>query len=120
MGQGKFRLELINYWQGCAITDCSYSLLLRASHIKPWRDSNNEERLDIFNGLLLLPNLDAAFDSGYISFDQKGKIIISNALNSTIAYSLRITPRLKIKQKLLSKKHLPCLDYHRNNVLKNS
>jgi 5-methylcytosine-specific restriction protein A len=54
--------------------------LLKASHIKPWRDSDNAERLDIYNGLLLIPNLDSAFDKGYISFDDGGKIIISDMI----------------------------------------
>ena len=40
--------------------------ILIASHIKPWRVSNNNERLDVYNGLLLLPNLDKLFDKGYI------------------------------------------------------
>ncbi len=119
LGQGAYRQSLIDYWQGCAVTDCSYSPLLRASHIKPWRASNNIERLDPFNGLLLSPNLDVAFDTGYISFDKKGKIIISSALIPVDAYSLRITPKLRIKTKLLSIKHQAYLEYHRAEVLKN-
>ena len=51
--------------------------MLLASHIKPWRDSNHQERLDKFNGLLLLANLDKAFDLGFISFDDSGKVPIS-------------------------------------------
>jgi len=119
LGQGIFRQSLINYWHGCAVTDCTFPQLLKASHIKPWQDSNNIERLDKFNGLLLSPNLDTAFDNGYISFDNKGKIIISTALDIETAYSLRITPKLKIKQKLLADAHQKYLDYHRNKVLKN-
>ena len=30
----------------------------KTSHIKPWRDADNQERLDAYNGLLLLPNYD--------------------------------------------------------------
>ncbi|MDX1521473.1 MAG: HNH endonuclease signature motif containing protein, partial [Anaerolineae bacterium] len=55
IGQGKFRTMLINYWQCCAVTGCQNETLLRASHIKPWRNSKNEERLDVYNGLLLIP-----------------------------------------------------------------
>ena len=57
-GQGSFRNELIKYWDGCAISKCSLTDMLVASHIKPWKDSTNDERLDVFNGLLLLPNYD--------------------------------------------------------------
>lgn len=76
LGQGVFRKCLIEYWKGCAVTECKFSPLLKASHIKPWSKSTNQERLDVFNGLLLAPNIDAAFDIGYVSFDEKGKIII--------------------------------------------
>src|SRR5262249_6618878 len=78
VGQGIFRENLIKYWKGkCAITGLSLTALLRASHIKPWRDSNNSERLDPFNGLLLSPSYDAAFDIGLISFREDGGIIFS-------------------------------------------
>ncbi|WBA81927.1 HNH endonuclease [Endozoicomonas sp. GU-1] len=119
IGQGVFRKSLIEYWKGCAVTDCCFAPMLIASHIKPWRDSNDQERLDLYNGFLLAPNLDMAFDSGYISFDSKGKIIISSAFKAVDSYSLRITPKLKIKQKLLTDKHREYLSFHRENVLIN-
>jgi hypothetical protein len=68
-GQGRFRADLIDYWKhGCAFTRLREEDLLRASHIKPWCDSTDEERLDVFNGLLLIPNLDLAFDKGFITY----------------------------------------------------
>jgi len=72
-GQGKFREAVLSYWGNCAVSNCSELFLLRASHIKPWKDSTNTERLDRYNGLLLNPNLDAAFDKGLISFADDGK-----------------------------------------------
>jgi len=67
VGQGRFRTEQKIYWKNhCAVTGCTLIDLLKASHIKPWRDGSNEERLDKYNGLLLVPNLDSAFDKGYI------------------------------------------------------
>ena len=57
----------MEYWDSkCAVTGLAIPELLKASHIKPWKDSTDEERLDIFNGLLLAPHLDAAFDRGFI------------------------------------------------------
>ncbi|ODB95163.1 hypothetical protein A3197_17535 [Candidatus Thiodiazotropha endoloripes] len=120
LGQGIFRNSLIEYWQGCAVTECEFLPLLKASHIKPWSSSNNQERLDVFNGFLLAPNLDAAFDAGYISFDKKGKIVISPLVTNSNAYSLRITPKLKIKAKKLTERHQDYLEFHRSNVFKNS
>jgi hypothetical protein len=77
-GQGRFRRELEQFWKGsCSVTGCSVSEALRASHIKPWRVSTNDERLDKNNGLLLNAMLDALFDKFLISFDDKGGIVIS-------------------------------------------
>ena len=75
VGQGLFREKLIGYWHGCSISAFPHFDILNASHIKPWRVSDNHQRLDVFNGLLLLPNYDRLFDKGYISFDDDGKII---------------------------------------------
>ena len=65
IGQGLFRNRLLSYWAGCSITGCKLTNILIASHIKPWRYSNNPERLDVFNGLLLTPNYDKLFDLGF-------------------------------------------------------
>tara|TARA_Y100000817_G_scaffold104624_1_gene81974 strand:- start:217 stop:1116 length:900 start_codon:yes stop_codon:yes gene_type:complete len=78
-GQGKFRRDLFNVWGSkCCVTGLTTATLLKASHIKPWKDSNNQERLNPNNGLLLAPNFDAAFDRGLISFNQNGDIVVSN------------------------------------------
>lgn len=61
IGQGSFRQKLIALWGGCAVTGYKDTSMLVASHIKPWRASSNKERLDGYNGLLLLPTLDKAF-----------------------------------------------------------
>lgn len=54
------------------------SLEILASHIKPWRECTDHERLDAENGLALSPTLDRAFDQGYITFDgRQGRIIFS-------------------------------------------
>lgn len=118
VGQGAFRDQLVSYWKGCAVTGANCILLLRASHIKPWRASNNTERLDMFNGLLLSPNLDAAFDSGYITFDSHGKIILSNAISGTPAFQLHINAKMRINQKQLREEHKAYLEFHRSEVFR--
>ena len=80
IGQGEFRKALIREWERCAVTGCQLPQLLRASHIKPWKVASNRERLDRDNGLLLLASLDAAFENGFISFADSGKMIISPEL----------------------------------------
>jgi hypothetical protein len=54
--QRRFRNALIDLWAGkCAVTKSRALALLRPSHIKPWREATNAERLDPYNGLLLTP-----------------------------------------------------------------
>lgn len=81
IGQGKYRRDLLSLWGNkCAVTGCSVLPVLRASHAKPWKYSEYEERLDPNNGLPLVANLDALFDAGLIGFDSNGKMLLSKNL----------------------------------------
>ncbi len=111
IGQGKFRDDLIALCGKCSISGYSDTLLLVASHIKPWKHSNNSERLDPYNGLLLLPTYDKLFDKGLISFDQHGLIIISPLLSNWEV--LNIKPDIKIK---LEGKSRGYMKFHREKV----
>jgi predicted restriction endonuclease len=79
-----YRRGLLDYWEGrCAITGLAVPELLRASHSKPWADCDDDkERLDVYNGLLLSANLDAAFDAGFISVADDGAVVVSEALDA--------------------------------------
>jgi len=112
-GQGQYRNNLINYWGGCAVTGYNNQRFLVASHIKPWRVANNTERLDKYNGLLLTPNLDKAFDLGYISFAETGKVQLSKELANRV--SLGLMPSMKI---ILAEQHQEYMSYHRAVVFK--
>jgi putative restriction endonuclease len=90
VGQGVYRQALLKYWQGCSVSGVSLAPMLRASHIKPWRDATHLERLDPFNGLLLTPNFDQAFDQGLISFTEAGDILIAKALDIDLQQALGI------------------------------
>jgi predicted restriction endonuclease len=100
-------------WDGCSVTGCVTFDLLAASHIKPWSASNNEEWLDLYNGFLLVAHLDKAFDSGLISFDSKGQIMISNAFNEQ--QLIGITQNIKIALRPRREKYL---QHHRTAVFK--
>ena len=76
-GQGLFRDRVSKIETKCRVTGVENPVHLVASHCKPWRDSNNEERLDGENGLLLTPSIDHLFDRGFIGFEDNGKLIIS-------------------------------------------
>ncbi|MCL1047520.1 HNH endonuclease [Shewanella electrodiphila] len=111
VGQGRFRKQLIQYWNKCAVTGCETHSLLRASHIKPWADSDNKERLDVHNGLLLTPGLDTAFDLGLITFQVNGEMLISDKISEDDLYYLGIFPN-KRNVEGLKAEHEKYLLYH--------
>jgi hypothetical protein len=76
-GQGRFREHVQAIETRCRITGVERPEHLRASHIKPWRDSTNEERLAGDNGLLLTPSIDHLFDRGFLSFTGSGRLLVS-------------------------------------------
>lgn len=82
VGQYFFRLSVLNsYGNRCCITGMKKSELLVASHIKPWKDSDERtERTNPCNGLCLNSLHDRAFDRGFITIDKHYKIVISNKL----------------------------------------
>lgn len=113
IGQGAFRENLITMWRKCCVTSCDYVGVLRASHIKPWRDSTNDERLDKFNGLLLSPNLDALFDKGLISFKDSGEVQVSSLLSDSARKALGCPNDAKLR---LLPEHAKYMAWHRENV----
>lgn len=71
IGQGKFKGDVVAAWgkgETCALTGTAVPEMLTASHVKPWRDSTNTERLDPANGLLLVAHVDRVFDRYLLSF----------------------------------------------------
>ena len=115
VGQGKFRDKLVDYWRGCSVSTFSHFDLPIASHIMPWRDADNQQRLDVFNGLLLLPNYDKLFDKGYISFDDNGRIIYSRYIDDTDRRLLKMDSTLHLIK--IEDAHKSYLKYHRDNCL---
>ncbi len=111
IGQGRYRRKLINYWEKCALTGFTDTRFLVASHIKPWKDANNVERLDSYNGLLLMPNLDKVFDLGFITFKENGKIVISDYLEE--ATRLGVNPDMQVN---FEDQHQEYIAFHREVV----
>lgn len=116
IGQGRFRSDLLEIWDGrCAVTGTSLNQLLRASHIKPWASSNNMERTDPKNGLLLAANYDAAFDSGLIGFDGEGNSLIHPGTDFSELRLGGIDPSCRLRRVLPGS--LLYLDFHRREVM---
>lgn len=118
VGQNLFRAALLDYWQGrCCVTGLDIPELLRASHIKPWAacESDNQ-RLDVFNGLLLAPQLDALFDAGWMSVDANGGIQLSSTLSNQAREVLGLSKPLPPVQ--LRPAHLPYLEFHWQRIFR--
>ena len=112
VGQERFRREVLAFFDNsCAVTGAT--ILIRASHIKPWRIASDQERLDPANGLALSPVYDAAFDLGLISFRQDGTVLVSDRLASD-AEQLGISGNEHLRA--LSDAHLPYLEWHRGHM----
>lgn len=111
LGQGRFRSDLEHRWNSkCAVTGWGLRQILRASHIKPWRSSNDKERLDCCNGLLLAAHIDALFDRGLISFAATGEILLSSQIPESELQQLRLPMSLRGK---LNAAELGYLAHHR-------
>jgi hypothetical protein len=118
VGQDIFRQGLLDFWEGrCPITDLAVPQLLRASHIKPWADcASDAERLDVFNGILLAPHLDAAFDSGFITVANDGAVIVAGELDEPARRVLAIDKPLHVRG--LAEGHRAYLLWHRERVFR--
>ncbi len=118
VGQAIFRESLIDYWHGrCAVTGLDVLPLLRASHIKPWAECESDaERLDVFNGLLLAPHLDALFDGGWISFDEDGGALVSPELSGHQQALLGVQPGWRLAE--LPEPQNNYLAWHRREIFR--
>lgn len=99
VGQGAFRVSLVKKWTRCSVTDCGPHGVLIASHIVAWRHcASNEERLDENNGLLLTPNLDKLFDRHLISFEDDGRLVVSEEMNLADAKALGVKTGMRLRK----------------------
>lgn len=114
LGQGDFRRNVIRLWGSCSITGLQTVSLLRASHIKPWKISDNKERLTPYNGLLLIPDYDFLFDRGYISFKNNGSILVSQRLSPFARKVFDVQDDLRLRRVFPASKEY--LDLHRTTV----
>ena len=120
VGQDVFRHGLIDYWEGrCPISGLAVVELLRASHIKPWADCETDaERLDVFNGLLLAPHLDAAFDRGFMTLDDDGQVVLAESLDISARAALGLEGPLHLTS--LTDAHRTYLAWHRRRVFRDA
>lgn len=104
VGQGYFRNQLFEKFNSrCAVTGSSLQEVLIASHIVPWSESTETQRLDVNNGLLLSPLYDALFDKHLISFSETGRLLVgqrvkdcARELNIAVDASIDIDPEMEV------------------------
>lgn len=120
VGQDLFRDGLLDLWEGrCAITGLEVPELLRASHIKPWADCGTDaERLDVYNGLLLAPHLDAVFDRGYITIADDMTVVVSPMLDPVARSLLGLDLPRSLNR--LTDAHRAYLPWHRAHVFRSA
>lgn len=98
VGQGFYRDQIIKKWKWrCPVTNCDISEILIASHIVPWRQATDEERLDPDNGILLSPLVDALFDKHLISFEDEGRIVFSKKIDDKNLQIINLPGETKIE-----------------------
>lgn len=98
IGQGFFRKQVILLDGACRVTGVTDTRLLIASHIKPWREANNAERLSGHNGLLLSPHVDALFDEQFITFENDGRMRVHPSLSGDVLERWSIDPEKKVER----------------------
>lgn len=115
-GQGIFKSNVYLIENRCRVTGITIKQHLIASHIRPWSKSNDVDKIDGFNGLLLAPHIDHLFDKGFISFEDNGKLIISPKLGSAVLKKFGVPSSMNVGS--FNAKQCKHLKYHRNKIFR--
>ena len=97
IGQGLFRKRVIVLDGACRVTGVTDARVLVASHIKPWREADNADRLNGNNGILLSPHVDALFDEELLSFEDDGQMLVHPSLSPDVLYRWSIDPAKRVE-----------------------
>ena len=116
-GQGLFKERVMCIEHRCRITKVDNQVHLRASHLKPWRDATNEERLHGENGLLLTPSTDHLLDKGFISFENSGELIVSPVAHKPSLERMGVATNRVVNVGSFTEGQKHFLNYHPEAVL---
>jgi putative restriction endonuclease len=111
--QREYRLSLFEKMPSCIFTLVSDDRVLQACHIKPFRSCNENEGYDFINGITMTPTYHYLFDIGFISFKDKGELLISPYLSNMNRKRLGLNENAKYQ---LQKGCEIYLKYHRENI----
>jgi hypothetical protein len=115
-GQGRFRENVLRAEPKCRLTGVTDPDHLIASHIKPWKDSTNDERLSGDNGLMLGPHVDHLFDKGYIGFTNAGNLLVSPKCRPAVLTAWGISRSTNVRP--FRAAQWPYLLYHREHIFR--
>ncbi len=115
-GQGLFRNRVSEIEDHCRVTQVDKPEHLIASHIKPWSVSDNKERLDGENGLLLTPSIDHLFDHGHISFRGNGALLVSPTAHTLTLIKMGIPRNQDYNVGKFTQVQSRYLEYHRDSI----
>jgi len=116
IGQGLFWRNVASIECRCRVTSVTYPAHLFASHIKPWRESTNDERLSGENGLLLTLSIDHLFDRGFISFEDDGELIVSDVAHEESLRRMGVDTEHVVRVGRFSEGQKFFLAHHRRSV----
>jgi predicted restriction endonuclease len=114
-GQGIFKAQVRQIESACRVTKVTNPRHLIASHIKPWKKSNDAEKISGYNGLLLAPHIDHLFDKGFISFEGHGNLILSSQLDKSVLDKWSIDKNINVGS--FRNEQQEFLEYHRDIVM---
>ena len=115
-GQGIFKSNVRLNESKCRVTGVTDLRLLIASHIKPWAESSDQEKLDGCNGLLLSPHVDRLFDRGFITFSNEGTLLVSPKLDPAVMQQWGIKTENNLGS--FNGKQCTYLEFHRTEKFK--
>ena len=115
-GQGLFKQRVSRIEMHCRITGVNNPTHLIASHCKPWRDSEDVERLDGENGLLLTPSIDHLFDRGFISFEDNGDLLVSPVAHRVSLQRMGVRTEELVNVGGFTEGQRHYLDFHRSSI----
>ena len=118
LAQRLFKQRLLARDRICCVTAITDREHLRASHIRPWAESDDAQRQDPNNGMLLAPHVDHLFDRGYISFENSGRILVSPRLDPAVLNAWGLDGIGEKKVRPFPRAMWPFLAYHREVIFK--
>ena len=117
-GQGKYREQLLEQCHFCPFTLITEERILIASHIKPWAASNDDEKIDPYNGYILSPMFDKLFDKGFITFTEDRRLILSEYFSANTWKQIGVKNGEYYEYLKMDDKRIKYLNFHHESVFK--